>query len=558
MKRFFYFLLLTIVLVGFGLSCSNNEVPDKPIPGIEPPPPPDPPTGDPTIEGDVEINFDVLTVTVKNPYENEGITITPDKAHVVVRSTVSDTVTYVIAGATPNGSLKIYSETPFILMMNGIGITNLNDPALNIQTKKKATITLVDGSTNYFVGGKEFISDGGDEKAKAAFFSRGQLVFTGTGGLAIYSYNRHAICSDDYIRVNGGHITIPYSENDGLHAKDYIEINDGTIDIKSLGDGMDSEGHLILNGGAITINTYGDKAHGIKSATETTVQSSGTIDIHVQRDAAKGFKSGGDMFISQGDISIKASGEACYDEEEKDISSASGIKCNGNLVIDGGQMVILSSGLGGKGINVNGALTINDGHLEITSTGDAYKNAAYNTKAKALKIDGDLTVNGGLIYAESHSDHAISAKGNLTIDGGAVIGVGKSASKKGLDGSSQFRITGGTLVGVGGAISSPTVNACTQYVVNYSGKLTQNTLFHVASSVGMKILTYQMPYPFSKGYLLFSSPVLVQNTNYTISSGGAVTNGSSFGGLYNDATYTGGTAIATFRTSPSSMVININ
>ena len=342
---------------------------------------------------------------------------------------------------------------------------NANDPAVNIQTKRKTTVTFVDGSTNRLVGGMGFISsEESDEKVKAAFFSRGQFVFEGEGSLTVISRYRHAICSDDYIRINEGNITIPISANDGLHANDYIEINGGTIEINAMGDGMDSEGYIQINGGSIAITTTSDKSHGIKSATETTVQSSGNIEIHLEGDASKAFKSKGKMLISKGNLHLTTTGNACYDAEEADMSSASGIKCN--------------------------------------------------------------------------------------------VGVGSALSKKAFNSSKMFWITGGSVVGTGGASSSPAAIACTQYVVDYTGNIMRNANFNISSSAGKNILTYQLPCTLSKAFVLFSSPDLARNESYTVSSGGTVTGGESFHGLFNEATYSGGYNRATFTVS--SMITNIN
>ena len=555
-------LLFLISLVSFAMfqSCGNDEnpfIPDDSI-IIEAPIDPDFPTNPQMIDtkGAVVISFGAKKATITNPFEDKGVVISSHEAHVVVQSTATDSIAYVLTGSTPDGSLKIYSDTQFDLIMNGVDIVNSDDPALNIQSSKKATITLVGGTANRIAGGAGFTSEGSNEKMKGAFYSRGQLVISGAGKLTTISRYRHAICSDDYIRINGGIITIPMSANDGIHANDYIEINDGTVSINSIGDGIDSEGYVLITGGSILITTTGDKAHGIKSATETTVQTSGEIMINVEGDGSKAFRCVGDMLISQGVLNLTTSGDACYDFLEEDISSASGIKCHGDLVVNGGHVEINSSGLGGKGISVNGAVTINKGELAVTTTGDIYRLSNNNTKAKAIKNDADFTMNGGMLYADSKSDNAIDAKETFVISGGTVIGIGRDASKKGFAWGKSFNIKGGTIVGIGGSTSSPTASGCTQYVVNYSGAISQDAFFSIVSSVDKNNLIYQLPCTLSKAFLLFSSPDLERNVDYRLLSEGAVLGGGSFHGLYSGATINGGTVQATFTIS--SIITNIN
>ena len=558
MKHIYY--LFLFVSFALCMSCGSNEEPVKPDEPeiIDVQIDPDFPTNPQSIDtnGAVVILFGRQAAVITNPFEKEGVTITHHEANVVVQSTATDTIRYILTGSTPDGSLKIYSDTQFELIMNGLDIVNSNDPALNIQSPRKATITLVGGTSNRLGGGMGFISEGGSEKMKAAFYSRGQIVLSGEGGLTVISRYRHAICSDDYLRINGGVISIPLSANDGFHANDYIEINDGTIDINSIGDGMDSEGYVLINGGSIRITTTGNKSHGIKSETEITVNTSGDININVQGDASKAFRSNGNMLISQGNMNLTTTGDACYDEEEADISSTTGIKCKGDFLLNGGNIVINSSGLGGKGISVDGTITINDGQLVAVTTGDKYKQAGDNTKAKAIKNDGDITINGGAIYAYSKTDNAIDTKESITVTDGTVIGVGCESSKKGFEYAKTFKISGGTIVGVGGDTSSPTADACTQYAVNYSGGVTQNSYIHIASSAGKNILTYQSPCSLSKAFVLFSSPDLERNTNYTLSSGGTVSGGASFNGLYSGTAYTGGTVRTSFTIT--TMVTNFN
>jgi len=559
MKRICEILLNPVFLFAMVMSCGDN--PDIPDP-IKPPdidttiidPPIDPHNPDPNdslkIEGAIKIIFDGEFATIENPYEDNGVAITVNGADVVVKSTWDDELTYILTGTTPDGSFKIYSDFRYELVLNGVDIIKSNDPALNIQSGKRATVTLVEGTNNRLVGGMGFISEGLGEDVKAAFFSEGQLVFNGKGSLTVISRYRHAICSDDYIRIDEGHISIPVAATDGIHANEYIEVNGGTLDITSIRDGLEAEkGYIHLNGGTIKIKTTERKGHGIKSAAGITVQTAGDIEIEVQGEASKGFNCKGDMCISQGFIHLTTSGDAIYDPEELEISSAAGIKCDGNLVIDGGNIHILSSGAGGKGINVNGMLVINDGEITAITTGDIYKYRNDDTKSKAIKSNNDLTIKGGLVYAYSAFERGMDPNGSLTIAGGTVVAIGSSSFRKGFDYGTTFTITGGTLLGIGGTASSPTANLCTQNAVVFTSAIAENTLLNIASSEDKNILTFRIPCALSKASILFGSPDLVKGARFTISSGGSVSGGTSFNGIYNEAIYTGGNPLGTFTIS---------
>jgi hypothetical protein len=551
-----------------------------------------------TEQGLVNILFEARSVVVMNPYEGKGVNITVRGADVVIHSDIQNEITYILSGSTADGSLKIYSDTKFELKMNGVHIMKSNDPALNIQTGGKAMVTLVDGTSNKLTGGTTFISEGGDEDIKAAFFSEGQLVFAGTGSLIVAAPYRHAICSDDYICIDGGSITVSQAEKDGFHANDYIEINGGTIEIISVGDGIESEGYITLTGGYLKITTTGRKAHGMKSAAATTIHTAGTIDIKAEGAGSKAFNCGEDLLVSQGNIRLVTSGNAFYDTEVSDISSAAGIKCDGDFTFNGGDLVISSSGSGGKGINTVGKITLEGGEITVTTTGEVFRYGEDDSAAKAIKCDGDMIVgdcsltiktsgrkaegleceanmtinagvveveayddaikaaksiiiNGGAVYGYSETKGGIYSKGALSVAGGTVVAVGSSDPESGFVCSDVFKITGGTLLGIGSTMSIPASDVCTQYSLLYSsGKgHTQYSLLNISSSDGKHIMTYRLPCAFSRMALLFGSPELTNNTSYTLSSGGSVSGGSAFHDLYNDATYTGGSPLSTFAIS---------
>lgn len=57
----------------------------------------------------------------------------------------------------------------------------------------------------------------GTEDQKSTLFSEGQLEFSGKGILTVKSNLKHAICSDDYIDIQGGSITVSGALKDRIH-----------------------------------------------------------------------------------------------------------------------------------------------------------------------------------------------------------------------------------------------------------------------------------------------------------------------------------------------------
>jgi len=591
-------------------------------------------TKDTTFVNAVLIEFLTEGISITNPYEDDGVTITETNGNVVVTSTNTTTeFNYVLSGQTKSGSVKIYSDLKFGLGFNGIDITSTDGPAINIQSGKKVTITQVGGTSNRLIDSGTY-TPYGDEDMKGTFFSEGQLNFEGSGSLTVYGMYKHAIVCDDYIRVKSGTIIVKTAVSDGIHAKDYFRMDGGTVEIKASSDGIDCDkGYIRIDGGNITIKsaddgivasyedadtsiesyitiqnatiditTTGQKAMGIKSDLSSVTVNSGTITINVKGVASKAFKTAGDMIFNGGNITLTTSGSAFYDTSDSDISSAAGVKCDGNMTISGSTVMnITSSGAGGKGISVDGDFVMDAGTVNVTTTGGQYKYGSDDTAAKAIKADGNVTVNGGSItiktsgveaegleskktltindgniviqayddcinasnhiginggniYCYSTANDGIDSNGTLTVTGGVVISSGTTVPEEGFDcDNNTFKITGGILVGTGGATSSPTSGVCTQRSVIYGGSGTDSQLINIQASDGTSILTYKVPRTYSTMTLLFSSPDIKANTSYTIYKGGSVTGATEFYGLYTGGTYTGGSSANTFSTS-SSMV----
>lgn len=452
------------------------------------------------------------TVSVSNPLDGSGVSVQANGDQVTITSTVEE-VEYILSGSTANGTVKIYSDYKFKLTLDGVSITNPSGPAINIQSHKRVFVQLNEGTQNTLTDGTTYQASG-SEDMKAAFFSEGQLIFNGTGSLAVNGNYKHAICSDDYVRIYEGNFTLTSKVSDGIHTNDAVIIDGGTLTIDAATDGIEcEEGYILIEAGDITIVSGDD---GITTSYEG---SDSSINPY--------------MDINGGTIDITTTG-----------TSAKGIKSRGNLTINDGHIKVKTSRSEAEGIESKKALVINDGYIVVEAYDDCINAATA------------ITINGGDIYCYSIANDGVDSNGTLTITGGTVIAIGTSSPEEGFDcDQNTFKITGGTIVGIGGSTSTPTSKECTQPSLIYGGSGTQNTLFRIESADGADILTFVIPRTLQQMTLLFSSPSLASGTNYTIQTGGTVTGGTDFFGLYTDATCSGGTQAATFSTS--SMVTTV-
>jgi len=391
------------------------------------------------VSKNVYIHYTESSVTVTNPLSSSGVSVETDGANVTI-TTEADTkdINYICSGNTTNGSLKIYSDKRFNLLLNGLEITNPVGPAINIQSENKATIQMISGTENSLTDGTTYddapVVNGEEEDQKATLFSEGKLVFIGGGNLTINSYgdDQHAIRSDEEIEVEEGVITIACAVKDGIHASEGFFMNGGTVNITSDGDGIDGDEYDIeINGGTIVINSESDDVKGIACDSTLTING-GNITLNISGDQSKGLKSKQDIILNGGTIDGTAAGDAVLEAEGSgyDPSYCTMIKCDGNLDIDGVTLDFKTTGKASRGISCDGNMTINSGTITIVSSGsgNTYTNSIGETDAyhgACFSVDGDLTFTDGTITLSNSGSggKGISCDGNIIIGDGTTVPV---------------------------------------------------------------------------------------------------------------------------------------
>ena len=419
-----------------------------------------------TFSSTIQIDYSNGSATVTGSVS--GVTITTNGAHVTVNSSVAG-VEYVLSGSASNGSFKAYSDKKFKLTLAGVSLTNGSGAAINIQSGKRVFVELKAGTENNLTDASAYSTvDGEDEKA--CFFSEGQLIFSGTGALTVTGNYKHGICSDDYVRLrSGSNLTIASAVKDGIHTNDKIIIGGGTLCVTSTSDGLEcEEGFIDIRGGLLKLSTTGEKGMGLKASGDVTI-SGGLLKTEVKGAASKAIKTDGNVSLTGGQMILLTSGTALY--EDNDLSSAAGIKCDGNMIVNGVELSIKSTGAAGKGINCDGTLNIANSVLKIITTGKQYVYNRLDSSAKGIKADGNLTIDSGTIWVKTpggEGSEGIESKSVLTVNGGDVsvysyddcMNASKSivfnggniycysSGNDGVDSNGTLTITGGTIVSI--------------------------------------------------------------------------------------------------------------
>ncbi len=396
----------------------------------------------------ITINFKETGVTCNSNVSDVTYTIT-NNTHIVINSSRSK-VGYIVRGTCSNGSLKIYSTKKFQIMANNLTLTNPTGPAINIQSGKTVYFTL--SGTNTLCDGQTYATapnaaDGTPEDQKGTLFSEGQLIFNGTGTLDVTSLGGHGICSDDYIRIRSGNITVT-ALKDGFNTNDKFQMGrtasaSPVVKVKAEGNGIDcGKGNIIIEAGKLGINANSEAIKAEYEGTDTQITANtliygGYITARTNDDKSSIFKTSGDFAISGGNVHGEAKGNGSKIINSKggitidggkitgivdgtlssDTTTAGGFKCDGDLLINDGTIAINCKGEGSKAINCNGSMTINDGSITLLATAANFVAAEYDRKTRAI-TGNDITINGGTVFAKSY-DHAINGTA-ITVNDGTV------------------------------------------------------------------------------------------------------------------------------------------
>ena len=514
----------------------------------------------------VNVIYSGETATVRST--NESVRTYVTKADVALDLNGAGAVEIVAEGKSSCGQLKVYGNSAVKLTMNGLELTSDKSAAINVQNTSALYIHLNEGTENVVIDAPKQVDESyypegvlaKDEKRNGAIYSKGSVVFSGGGSLKIRGNKKH-----------------------GVSVKSSMSVRPGvTIVVEDVADNcVKAEGISIL-GGYIWANT---------SAA-----------------AGKCLSSDADITIEGGVLKLYTSGDAIYDEEDNDTSSASCIKADANMSISNCEILCISTGSGGKGINVYGNLTIQSGVIDIATSGGKYVyNAAkdLDSSPKGVKAEGEIIINGGSlniqVTGKSDGSEGLESKSKITINdgevfvyayddainvggdkpvgieinggkicafadnndgidsnammwinGGLVIASGSAAPEEGLDcdRSQNFIVKGGILIGTGGAAVS-TSTSSTQRSVIYNGVSAKaGELFVVTDSTGNPILKYELPRTMNSMAVFFSSPDIKAGETYTVYSGGSLSgNTINWNGWFSDGNYSQGTKLGTFTST---------
>ena len=343
-----------------------------------------------SLQGDDDIDTLPDTIFMALAWDGEQVSVTGDAGDSVtikavggdltVSSTTQRYLQLTVSGTCDDGSLLVYSDRRWGLVLNGLTLTNEDGPAINNQCGKALYVTVADTTENTLTDGYEYAEApvnalGAAIDQKGTFFSEGQVYFRGTGTLNVNGNYKNAIASDDFIIV----------EEEGP-----------------------------------TMNINSEGTNGIKVNDGMTILG-GVLDIFVTSDGGRGIRNEARMTICGGEISITTTGDCSIETVDgiADTTSCAGIKCDSLFTMTAGSLNITSTGDGGKGINCSQNVEFSGGILYVRTMGENEM-----AKPKGVKSDTGIIVSGGTFdvkvnksWACDNGTESESIGGMLTIVG---------------------------------------------------------------------------------------------------------------------------------------------
>jgi hypothetical protein len=438
------------------------------------------------------------------------LAIAQSGAHVsIVQSdAVATEITYTLSGSSSDGGFYTEGAYKATVELNNLTLTNVSavysGAAIHVQNSKRIKIKPLNGTVNTLV-------DAANGKQKGCLYVKGHIEFAQKGTLNVTGNAKHGIKAGEYFSIKNSTVNILSSVGDGINCEQFFLMESGTITINNVGDdgiqcdiedpdagstGITTDhenedtGNIYISGGTLTTTTtangtWDDTDKKVKSAACLNAEgdifiSGGTLNFTSTGAAGKGISGDGNLTVSgTASITIVTTGQASvasstgvvsivsnsstldrYDSDYK--SSPKGIKIDGAIVIDGGKISVTTSGAGGEGIESKSTLTVNGGQITVNAFDDG------------INCTGDMTINGGYIFAKGAKNDAMDANGNMYVKGGLIYAVGASSPEVALDANTEqgkkLYITGGTIIAAGDLEGGAQISGGTcKYTTSWDG-----------------------------------------------------------------------------------------
>ncbi len=347
-------------------------------------------------------------------------------------------INYSLSGSSSDGGFAFEGSYKATVELRGLTLTNLSGAALDIHDGKRIVLSVKKDTYNT-------LTDCADGTQKGCINCKGHLELKGKGSLTVNGNTAHGIYAKEYVEMKNCSVTVAKAVKDGINCNQYFLQESGTLGISGIGD----DGIQV---------SYKDSTDREADDTGSITLAGGTAEISVTAAAAKGFKAAGDILVTAGNYTASTSGGGAWDSEENDTKASSCLAASGNVQIDGGTLVLTSTGNGGKGIKADGKLTVNGGETTVKTSGAVYSyssggsgyypgrggcsSSGSKSSPKGMKAMGKITINGGTVNVTVTGSEGIESKDSLEVNGGDIV---VNASDDAINSAKHMIINGGNI-----------------------------------------------------------------------------------------------------------------
>lgn len=493
-------------------------------------------TSDTTVTSATTASYISLTELTELSYEDLGIADFDVETSGATTITLADGATEAVDGVSVDGDTititagGIYrltgeltagqviidaGEEDVTLVLDGVSITASAVGAIQVANADDVQIYLASGSDNTLADASGATVSTDEDAVNATLYSTADLWIGGTGSLTITEAANDGITSKDSLVIDGATLDVTATD-DAIRGKDHLVILDGDITVNAGGDGLTSDdetggtdatatvGVVWIEGGTLDVTSGDDGVVGYRQVTIT----GGDITVNASDD---GVHTEGVMHISGGDVAVESSVEGL----EAAIMTLSGGDITVNSSDDGinvaGGPGVESSSEGGMGGGMGGGQP--GGGESASSTGRS------------------LVISGGNLVVTADGD-GIDVNGSFAQSGGVVVVNGPEGNGNGaFDVDSTATVSGGILIagGSAGMAMAPSSDGQGVIGVSFGSSVAAGTRVTVTDSAGTVIASYVTTKVSET--VVVSAPGMSADAEYTISTGGTVSGGSTTAGV---------------------------
>ncbi len=340
----------------------------------------------------ITLNGDSASIRGNGAYFNDG------------SLTIKNGGYYSVTGNLTNGSIVVdaYVSSKVWILLNGVSVNCEDNAALSIKKADKVFLTLAEGTENTFTSGETYSDEALKNNTDAAVWSKEDLTINGSGTLRVNGEYGHGIKCNDSLVITGGMISISCPQ-DGIHANDSISFTNADVSVEAGDDAVHCDTKIYFRdgtltasdcyegieapmveiaGGQIAIYPTDDGINANSGSDEASFMPGKDPDARIQQPVTETAQeqAEGLVYITGGSITI-------INENGKD---ADGIDSNGDIVIDGGEVLISLSGSGNNALDFGsengGNLYLNGG--TVVAAGDS----SMLEKASDDSLQGNMTI----------------------------------------------------------------------------------------------------------------------------------------------------------------------